>query len=158
MLVLQTCLTLWDPVDCSLLGSSVHVISQARTLEWVALSFSRGSSWHRGQTQVSHIAGRFFSCLSHQGSPILHMVVYICGVGNSNPLQYSCLENSMNRGDWQAAVCGITKRRAGMTEWLSMHTYALCICQRYSQFIPPSPLLMPPNPFSRSASLFLPCT
>jgi len=43
------------------LGSSVRGISQARILEWVAFSFSRGSSQPRGQTQVSWIAGRFFT-------------------------------------------------------------------------------------------------
>ena len=55
--VSQSCLTLCDPVDCSP-GSSVHRILQARILEWVAISFSRGSSWPRDQTQVSRIAGR----------------------------------------------------------------------------------------------------
>ena len=40
--VTQSCLTLWDPVDCSPPGSSVHGILQARILEWVAISFSRG--------------------------------------------------------------------------------------------------------------------
>ena len=44
----QSCLTLYDPMDCSLPGSSVHGISQARILEWVAIS--RGSSWPRDQT------------------------------------------------------------------------------------------------------------
>ena len=42
--VTQSCPTLCDPVDCSLLGSSVHGIFQARVLEWVAISFSRGPS------------------------------------------------------------------------------------------------------------------
>ena len=37
----KSCLTLWDPMDCSLPGSSVHGILQARTLEWLAISFSR---------------------------------------------------------------------------------------------------------------------
>ena len=41
----QLCLTLWDLMDCSLPGSSVHGILQARKLEWVAIPFSRGSSW-----------------------------------------------------------------------------------------------------------------
>ena len=41
MLVVQLCLTLRDPVDCSLLGSSVHGIFQARILEWVSISFSK---------------------------------------------------------------------------------------------------------------------
>ena len=48
-------------MDCSLPGSSVHGILQARILEWVAISFSRGSSWPRDQTQVSCIADRFFT-------------------------------------------------------------------------------------------------
>ena len=51
----QLCLTLCDPMDCSMPGSSVHGILQARILEWVP--FSRGSSQPRDQTQVSHIAG-----------------------------------------------------------------------------------------------------
>ena len=42
--VTQSCPTLWDPTDCSLPKSSVHGILQARILEWVAISFSRGSS------------------------------------------------------------------------------------------------------------------
>ena len=42
-------------------GSSVYGISQARILEWVAASFSRGSSWSRDQTHVSCIAGRLFT-------------------------------------------------------------------------------------------------
>ena len=50
----QSCPTLCDPVDCSLPGSSVHGILQARVLDWVAISFSR--DW----IQVSHIAGRCF--------------------------------------------------------------------------------------------------
>ena len=44
VLVTQSCLTLCDPMDCSLPGYSVHRILQARILEWVAISFSRGSS------------------------------------------------------------------------------------------------------------------
>ena len=55
------CLTLYDPMDCSPPRSSVHVILQARILEWVAISFSRGSSPPRDRTWVSCIAGRFFT-------------------------------------------------------------------------------------------------
>ena len=43
-LVVQSRLTLWDPMDCSLSDSSIHGILQARILEWVAIPFSRGSS------------------------------------------------------------------------------------------------------------------
>ena len=61
VLVTQSCLTLCDPMDCSPPGSFVHGILQARMLKWVAISFSRGSSWPRGWTQVSCIAGRLFT-------------------------------------------------------------------------------------------------
>ena len=57
----QLCPTLWDSMDCSLPGSSVHGILQARTLEWVAIPVSRGSSQPRDQTWVSYIEGRFFT-------------------------------------------------------------------------------------------------
>ena len=52
-LITQLRLTLCDPKDCSPPGSFVHGIFQARILEWVAISFSRGSSWARDQIQVS---------------------------------------------------------------------------------------------------------
>jgi len=60
-LVTQSCLTLCDPMNCSLPGPSVHGILQARILEWVAISFSRGSSWFRDWTWVSCIAGRLLT-------------------------------------------------------------------------------------------------
>ena len=56
-----SCLTFCDPMDCSQPGSSVHGILQARILERVAIPFSRGSFQPRDQTQVSCIAGRFFT-------------------------------------------------------------------------------------------------
>ena len=59
--VVQSCPTLCDPVDCRPPGSSVNGILQVRILEWVAISFSRGSSQPRDRTQVSHIAGRCFN-------------------------------------------------------------------------------------------------
>jgi len=59
--VAQLCPTLGDPRDCSPPASSLHGIFQARTLEWVAISFSRGSSPPRDWTCVSCLAGRFFT-------------------------------------------------------------------------------------------------
>ena len=50
---LQSCLTLCDPIDCSLPGSSVYGILQARILEWVDMPSSRGSSWPRDRTHIS---------------------------------------------------------------------------------------------------------
>ena len=60
-LVTQLCLTACDSMDYSLPGSSIHGILQARTLEWVAMPFSRGSSQPRDWTQVSHNPCRYFT-------------------------------------------------------------------------------------------------
>ena len=59
--VAQSCTTLCDSMDCSLPGSSIHRILQARILEWVAIPFPRGSSQPRDQTQVSCTVNRFFT-------------------------------------------------------------------------------------------------
>ena len=58
---LLLCLTLCEPMGCSLPASSVHGILQAIILEWVAISFSRESSWHRDWTLVSYIEGGFLT-------------------------------------------------------------------------------------------------
>ena len=59
--VTQPCQTLCYPMDCSLPGSSIHGIFQARILEWGAISFSRRSSWTKNWIQVFHIVGRCFT-------------------------------------------------------------------------------------------------
>ena len=59
--VAQSCLTLCNPMDCSPPGSSVHGILQARIVEWVAISYSRGSSQPRERTCISCLAGGFFT-------------------------------------------------------------------------------------------------
>ena len=195
-LVTLSCPTLCDPMDCSPPGSSVQEISQARILEWVAISFSRGSSWPRDWTQVSCIVGGLLHCrqtlywLNHQEAWVtlgpglsvkaldythcpcspsdeglsrcfmclnqgLLLRVAIKGtkigfgnfhfggavvknppanagdprdagsilgsgrspeLGNGNSLQYSCLENPMDRRAWQAAIHGVSKNQM----WLSM--------------------------------------
>ena len=168
----------WEPMDCSLSGSSVHGILQARIPEWVAISLSRGSSHPRNRTQVSCIADRFFTEL--QGKPLKYhrdpqrRETLVCpwvkryfstelertirfsmllsgamncsslqvlkglpqwlsgkesanhagdsgdtgsipGSGRSpggwhgNPLQYSCLENLMDRGGWKPEVYGLQR-------------------------------------------------
>ena len=68
VLISHSCWTLCDPMDCRLPGS-VHEIFQTRILEWVDISFSRGSSWPRGQTWVFCIGRQILYHLSHQGSP-----------------------------------------------------------------------------------------
>ena len=80
--VAQSCPTLCEPMDYI-----VHGILQARILDWVAFPFFRGSSQPRDQTQASHVAGRFFYQLSHQGSPrILEWVAYPFSRGSSQPM------------------------------------------------------------------------
>ena len=64
VLATQSCLILGDPMDCSPPGSSVHGILQARILEWVAISYSRGSSQPRDGTRVT--------CVSCMGRQILY--------------------------------------------------------------------------------------
>ena len=65
--VAQSCLSLCNPMDCSLPGSSIHGIFQARVLAWVAISFSRGSSRPRDWTQVSRVSCR--QTLYHSDPP-----------------------------------------------------------------------------------------
>ena len=59
--VAQSCLTLCNPVDCSLPGFSIYGILQARIMEWVTISFPRGSYRPRDRTRVSCIGGRHFN-------------------------------------------------------------------------------------------------
>ena len=66
--LLQSCQTLCDPMVCSPPGSSVHGILQTRILEWVAMPSSRGYSWPRDQTCVSHL------CLLNQQEGSLALV------------------------------------------------------------------------------------
>ena len=78
VLVAQSCLTLWHPMDCSLPASSVHRIFQARVLEWVAIPFSRGSSWPRDWTWVSCIASRFLTIWVHRNEGQFSSVAQSC--------------------------------------------------------------------------------
>ena len=73
-LVVKSYQTLCDLMDC---GSSVHGISQARTLEWVVISFSRGSSQPRDRTCISCIAGRTTLLLNHLRSPSLLAILLL---------------------------------------------------------------------------------
>ena len=66
--VTQSFPTLCDPMDCSLPGSLVHGILQARMLEWVSVPFSRGSSWPRDRTQVSRFGRWVLYHQHHLGS------------------------------------------------------------------------------------------
>ena len=69
----QSCPNLCDSMDCSTPGTSFYEISQARILAWVAISFSRESSWPRDQTGVSCPAGRFFTNWATREAPYFKM-------------------------------------------------------------------------------------
>ena len=92
---LSRVLTPCNPMDCSLSRSSIHGILQARVLEWVAISFSRGSSWPRDQTRVSHIVGRRFTEAYHQGSPY----GFQNSLTNYNLLFFTIEENKAQGGE-----------------------------------------------------------
>ena len=81
--VIQSCPTLCDPMDCSLLGSYIHGIFQSRIMEWVAISFSGRSSQPRDGTWVSRIVGRRFTvwanrelCSFVEGYDILNIAIH----------------------------------------------------------------------------------
>ena len=74
VLVAQSCLTLSNPMDDSLPGSSVHGILQVRNLEWVAIPFSKGSFQPRDRTWISCIAGRFFIIWATRETPITYRI------------------------------------------------------------------------------------
>ena len=75
VIVAQLYLTLCDPMDCRLPDTSVHGISQARILEWVAIPFCRWSFWPRDRTWVSCIAGRFFLVWATREA---FVTIYVC--------------------------------------------------------------------------------
>ena len=102
MEVAQSCLTLCNPMDCSLLVSSVHGISQARILEWIAISFSKSLPDPRIEPWFSCIASRFFTLWASLNSSVGKESTYntgdfssipgsgrSAGEGIGYPLQYS---------------------------------------------------------------------
>ena len=134
LLVAQSYLTLCSAVSCSLPGSSVRGISQARILEWIAVSFSRGSSWPRDRTQVSCTAGRFFtiwataaSAKSRQSCPTLCDPMNVSPPGSPVPgiLQARTLEwvaiSFSNAWKWKVKGKSLSRVRLLATPWTAAH-------------------------------------
>ena len=122
---LQSCPTLCDPIDGSPPGSPVPGILQARTLEWVAISFS-------SQLFVDAFKATTVCCRGLPGGSVGKVSAYNAGdlgsspglgrspgEGNGNPLQYYRLENPVDRGVWQAAVYGVAKSRTRLSDFTS---------------------------------------
>ena len=105
--VAQLCQTLRDPMDCSLPGSSVHGIFQARVLEWGAIAFFHELMTSSIITVCWHLKLCFCPWCLIPGwgrSP---------GEGNGYLLQYSFLENVMDRGVWWSTVHGVNRPMPG---------------------------------------------
>ena len=137
-LVTKLCPTLFNPMDCSLPGSSVHGILQAIILAWVAFLFSRGSSQPRDWTQFSCIAGRFFTIWSTRDSlERTRVLEKIEGKGrrrcqrmrwsgsitDSMDMNMSKLQKIVkDRDAWCVAVHGVAKSRTWLRDWTATRT------------------------------------
>ena len=93
-------------MDCSLPDSFVHGIFQARALEWVAISFSRGSSQPWDRTLVSCISGRRFTVLSHQGLK-----------SKTRLLLKKAVTKGEFQGEWAAPAPGLPATQPEVTDW-----------------------------------------
>ena len=111
--------------------------SRQELLEWVAISFSRESFRPRDRTQVSRIVDRCFTVWAtlkpYWNTPKVPWGRVLCftatdtnGEGNGTPLQYSCLENPMGGGAWEAAVQGVAKSQTWLSDFtFTFHFHAL---------------------------------
>ena len=120
--VAQSCPTLRDPMDCSLPGSSIHGIFQARVLKWGAIAFS----FTRLRLVLLTLKSWASVVLADSWISFLRLVSISHGEGNGTPLQYSCLENPMDGGAWWAAVHEVTKSRTRLNDFtFTFHFHAL---------------------------------
>ena len=137
--VAQTCPTLCDLMDGSLPGSSIHGIFQARILEWVAISFSGGSSQLRDRTRVSCIAGKGFILWAMQSSQLHHSL-------------QTCLRSFQSGYWWTSSQCLRSHRRKALhlAECCKSLTYCSFNLKKFS--ILPSTLSKPNHTCSVSES------
>ena len=125
VLLAQPCPTLCDPMGCSPPGSSVHGILQARMLEWVAMSSSRGSSQPRVRACISCIAGRFFTT-EPLGKPSYSQIMYEIGMGVGLALSQLSANSQPKRGqnrnkreprEHHCVKGKQTRKRCGTGDW-----------------------------------------
>ena len=133
---------LCDPVDFSPPGSSVYGIVQASVLEWVAISSCRGSSQPSDELTspvFPALAGWFFTTEPRGNPPAMQEMqeirVWSPAGGNGNPLQYSCLENPLDRGVWKATVHEVSKSWTWLSDWAYTHMYiCMGVCLYLTSF------------------------
>ena len=120
--VAQLCLTLYNPMDSSLPASSVQGIFQARVPEWVAISFSMGSSQPRDWTQVSRLAGRCFTfCATREAFNPIYVYknqswVFIGGTDAEAPILWPPDVKNWLIGTDPDAGKDLRQKEKGMTE------------------------------------------
>jgi len=112
--VAQSCPTLCGPMDCSPPGSSVRGIFQVRILEWIAISFSRGSAWPWDWTCVSCITGGFFTCWAIRKAPLM-------GLYHPKTSTGSHLRASRPKSlPWPTRACPVLFPHPVRTFWISL--------------------------------------
>ena len=144
--MLQSCLTLCDPMDCSLAGSFVHGIIQARVLEWAALPLEDPPPGDISNPGIDPKSPAWQQIFYHWGMLAMGLPCWLrnkesaCHTGDNvrdaglipesgrfpggrhgNPLQYSCLENPMDREAWQATIHRVRKSQTQLKR-LRTHT------------------------------------
>ena len=126
--------SLCDPKDYSPLGPSIHGILQARVLEWVAIPFSRVSSQSKDWTQVSRIAGRFFTIWAYSLEKTLMLgktegkrkrelqrMRWLDSITDLMDMNLRKVQDIVkNRGAWCATVHGVTKSWTQLSDWTTM--------------------------------------
>ena len=123
----QLCLTLCNPMDCSLPSSSVHGILQARILECVAMPFSRGSSWPRGQTWIFYIAGRFFTIWVTREARLTLCKHYVLALGSSGRKQVLLFKCRTRRQTASQGLCPKCSQDASHERWMLTLWRAACL-------------------------------
>ena len=120
-------------MDYSPLGSSVHGILQVKTLEWIAILFSRGSSWPRNQAQVSCIASRRFTIWATREART-NSNAYRCGEGNVWGRQAICEQPCRQNEHCWKSKGGRAPAQHFLVDVHARRCQLVCFCKRSHNF------------------------